>query len=132
MCPGSQLMLSCNAGNSSLLQWNVTGFPPLQYLNPGERGTRLFSSGSVSVAHLLPIVTNQTLFNFSITSTFPLTSDLSILNISDEIDLIRIECFDLKGTSLLQTVIHVIGNGGNNKIILMIVIGYREGVVQCQ
>ena len=117
VCPGSRLMFSCNAGNSSSLEWNVTGFPPLHYLSSEETGTRsFFRSGSV--IHQLPIVTNQTIFNTSRTSSFPLTSDLSVLNISDDIDQIWIECMDSKGTALLMTVILVIGNGGNKIIIV--------------
>ena len=105
-CPGGQLMLSCST-NFSSLQWTVTVFPP-SCLETRETGIRTIFG--TSPAHERPIIINQTMFYFSKTSSSPLTSVVSVVNVTTDINETRIECVHAGGMS--ETIIHVIGSDG--------------------
>lgn len=108
VCPGGQLMLSCST-NSSSLQRTVTVFPP-SYLDPREIGIRSFLRIGPEIVHKQPVIVNQTMFHFSKTSSSPLTSVVSVVNVTTDINHTRIECIHAGGRS--ETIIRVIGNDG--------------------
>ena len=108
VCPGGQLMLSCST-NSSSMQWTVTVFPP-SYLDSRESGTRSFLRLGLEIVHEQPIIANQTVFHFSKTSNSPLTSVVSVVNVTTDINETRIECIHAGGMS--ETIVHVIGSDG--------------------
>ena len=110
VCPGGHLMLSCCANGSSL-QWIVNvSISPL-HLEPGETGIRFITRTSPESEP--PIIANQTVFHVSKTSNSPLTSIVSVDNVTSDLNQTRIEC-----SRVSITTIHVVGNDGKIKLTL--------------
>ena len=106
VCPGGRLIITCST-NTSFIRWNVT------ILHSGITHTR---SRLVSRIYqsITPLLVNMNSFNVARNSSYgslPLTSILSIANVSADVNGTKVSCTELGSstaeTNTLVTIVHV-------------------------
>ena len=107
VCHGDQLTLICPTTVTpgvTLLQWNVV-FP-----DSSDPETRFISSGGSAESAASTFTLGQTVFQFSRTSSSPLTSLVVIKNMSTILNRTRVEC-SYSDRVISNTTINIIENG---------------------
>lgn len=103
VCPGRQFLITCSSNNSMFLQWNV----PIPYYN--VTNTRVISAFN-NVGHVTPLQVPSVVITFTIPSTSPLTSELSVNSATVNLNGTKFECTerDTEMDRSNETWLHVI------------------------
>ena len=104
ICPGDQLLLTCNT-STSLQQWSILD------TNTGMLYTR-FITVSSSIGQFTPHQIQSFTFNFAVISTpgaLPLISTLSVDGVTAYLNMSVIGCLESDTGNRLTTIVHVFG-----------------------
>ena len=104
VCPGDQLMLTCNT-STSLHQWSI------EDPNTGMMYTRFITVSSTR--HFTPHLIQSFTFNFAVISTpgaLPLISTLSVDGVTAYLNMSMIGCLESDTGIRLTTNVHVYGS----------------------
>jgi hypothetical protein len=120
ICPGEQQTTLMCSTNHIFLEWNVSTI--------GQRGIRSISYFDQSLA-ILPIMMDSTNFTFSRVSSpgaLPLVSNMTIMNVTSNLEGTVITCTGLNSSSessvVLMTTIHVYDINVGRPLIKMVFI----------
>ena len=95
VCPGEQLTFVCST-NRSFVQWNVTVF------RSGQSISRTRLVPSVGAPFTSSVVVDMVPFHITRVGSLPLTTTLTITNVSTDLNGTRVNCTDI-GSSLAET-----------------------------
>ena len=117
VCPGGQVLLTCDRRFGSILYWRVS-IPHLFM----TRESIVPNQGALSTTDLLFDGLRFTVFNVTRTSETPFISQLLINNVTTEINGSTIHCSqdgNENGVHVPMVVVHIINKGIYNIIILV-------------
>ena len=116
VCPAEQHILTCNATQDQLLEWNVyipyynMSYGPKLYAYEGARDT-----SSVEVNPMVTLTFDRTFES----GVFPFVSQLSINTVATQLNGTMISCTECTLENIiLQAIIHIIDTGEGKHIIM--------------